>query len=82
MLARVEVRELIDAIKDIRHQLLEEDARCDSNSASQLTRDRHGKVGPIRIVGNRMDPVPVRRVLGEDVADLTPDLARGVAVKT
>ena len=57
MLPGVEVRELIDTIKDIADQLLEVEPRCDADLATKTTGHRSTQISNGPVIDQAADPL-------------------------
>lgn len=70
---RIEVRELVDPVKDVGDELLEEDPRRDPDPAAQPASNGIGEVGDIGIIDDPADAFRHSRTRGIQVAHPNPE---------
>ena len=78
---RVEVRKLINSVKNVRDKLLEENARRHPGTTAKPASDGTSKIFKISVVDDRADAGTLGRLLCEEVTNPSAYLHQGIEIK-
>ena len=81
MSPRIEFRKLINSVKYVRNEFLEENARRNPNAPPKSASDRTSKICKISVVDNRADAPALGRLLCKKVTNPRAYLHQGIEIK-